>query len=61
MFLLEAIPTIVLGLVVLGFLPDRPSDATWLTTQEKDWLARELASECAPTRHDHTQQLCGRR
>src|SRR5687767_7113622 len=31
MFLLEAIPTIVLGIAVLAILPDRPSDAKWLS------------------------------
>ncbi len=47
MFLLEAIPTIVLGFVVLRFLPDRPSDVAWLTRLEKVWLGSQLATEAS--------------
>ena len=56
MFLLEAIPTIVLGFVVLRVLPDRHTDVTWLTSDEKNWLTHELASEL-PAHGAHTQSL----
>jgi len=56
MFLLEAVPTIVLGFVVLRVLPDRHADVTWLTSDEKNWLTRELASEL-PAHGAHTQSL----
>jgi ACS family tartrate transporter-like MFS transporter len=56
MFLLEAIPTIVLGFVVLRVLPDRHTDVTWLTSDEKTWLTHELASEL-PAHGAHTQSL----
>ena len=56
MFLLEAIPTILLGLVVLRFLPDRHTDVAWLTKEEKVWLGRELASEVV-AHGAHTQSL----
>ncbi|MDY6946856.1 MAG: MFS transporter [Pseudomonadota bacterium] len=45
MFLLEALPTIVLGFVVLLVLPDRPSQAPWLDAEQKRWLESELARE----------------
>jgi ACS family tartrate transporter-like MFS transporter len=55
MFLLEALPTILLGLVVLRFLPDRHTDVAWLTKAEKIWLARELAKETiAEGAHTHS-------
>jgi ACS family tartrate transporter-like MFS transporter len=57
MFLLEAIPTIVLGIAVLAVLPDRPSDATWLNEAEKRWLQSELAREHAGASHDHASSL----
>src|SRR5260221_8799835 len=38
MFLLEGIPAVVLGGVVLGYLVDRPGDADWLPREERDWL-----------------------
>jgi ACS family tartrate transporter-like MFS transporter len=56
MFLLEAIPTIVLGFVVLRALPDRHTDVSWLTPDEKNWLTHELASE-SPAHGAHTQSL----
>jgi ACS family tartrate transporter-like MFS transporter len=55
MFLFEAIPTIVLGFVVLRFLPDQIGDVAWLTKEEKVWLARELATEkVAHGAHTHS-------
>lgn len=56
MFLLEAIPTIVLGFVVLRVLPDRHTDVAWLTSEEKNWLTHELAGE-TPAHGAHTQSL----
>lgn len=57
MFLMEAIPTILLGLVVLMVLPDRPADAKWLSTDEKRWLQAELAREHVGTTHGHASSL----
>lgn len=57
MFLLEAIPTIVLGIVVLAVLPDRPADAKWLSADEKRWLQREIDRERADTTHGHASSL----
>jgi MFS transporter, ACS family, tartrate transporter len=45
MFLLEALPAIVLGLVAGTYLPDSPEKARWLTASEKGWLGEELAHE----------------
>ena len=57
MFLLEAIPTILLGIAVLAVLPDRPSDAKWLSTDEKRWLQGELAREHTNNAHGHASSL----
>lgn len=57
MFLLEAIPTIVLGVIVLAVLPDRPADAKWLSTDEKRWLESELAREHTDVTHGHASSL----
>jgi ACS family tartrate transporter-like MFS transporter len=35
----------VLGFVVLRVLTDRPEDAAWLATEEREWLVRRLESE----------------
>ena len=45
LFLLEGLPAVVLGLVVLRFLPDRPQQVEWLASEQRAWLATRLASE----------------
>jgi ACS family tartrate transporter-like MFS transporter len=45
LFLLEATPAVLLGLVVLVFLTDRPEQASWLSDDEKAWLSAELHRE----------------
>ena len=47
MFIVEGLPTLVTGFVVLKYLTDSPSQATWLEPAERDWLIRQLASERA--------------
>ncbi|MEV8390923.1 MULTISPECIES: MFS transporter [unclassified Streptomyces] len=47
MFLFVSIPAILLGVVAWFYLIDRPADATWLSTAEKEWLTGELAAENA--------------
>lgn len=45
MFVLEAIPAVILGCVVLFWLTDRPAKAKWLTDEERNWLMQTLAAE----------------
>ena len=45
MFLMEGIPAILLGVVVLWVLSDRPEEAAWLKGEERTWLLRKLAGE----------------
>ena len=45
LFILEGVPAIILGVVTLFFLTDRPEQARWLTADEKDWLTHELRAE----------------
>jgi len=45
MFIIEGVPAIILGVVVLVYLTDRPSEAKWLTPEEKDWLVSKLSVE----------------
>ncbi|CAM3164456.1 MFS transporter [Cupriavidus taiwanensis] len=47
MFLLEGIPSILVGLWVLAYLDDRIAHAKWLTTEEKALLERNIASDNA--------------
>lgn len=45
LFLLEGLPSVVLGFGVLFSLTDAPRDATWLSTQERDWLVAKMDRE----------------
>ncbi|HEY1401821.1 MAG TPA: MFS transporter, partial [Terriglobales bacterium] len=45
MFLLEGIPAVLLGAVVLLYLVDRPEEAAWLSNKEREWLLATLRLE----------------
>lgn len=45
LFLVQGLPTVLVGLVVLRFLPDCPATVSWLNPAEKAWIADELARE----------------
>ncbi|MEW6277896.1 MAG: MFS transporter [Candidatus Eremiobacterota bacterium] len=45
LFLLEGIPAVLLGVSTWHYLTDRPSEARWLTPEEKDWLHAQLSDE----------------
>ena len=45
MYIAEAIPTILIGIVTLFVLTDRPEQAKFLTVEEKTWLANKLLAE----------------
>ncbi len=44
-FILEGIPAVILGVVTLFVLVDRPQKAKFLSEDEKKWLAARLAAE----------------
>ncbi len=45
LFLLEGLPSVLLGFAVLFVLPDRPAEAGWLDDAEKSAIAAVLAEE----------------
>ena len=45
LFILEGLPAVVLGIVTLFVLEDRPRDAKWLAPHERDWLTAQLDAE----------------
>ena len=44
-FILEALPALLLTFVVWRHMIDRPADAKWLSTEERAWLDGELLAE----------------
>ena len=47
LFLIEALPSLVLGVIVFLYLPNGPRDARWLSTEERAWLQTRLAADLA--------------
>jgi MFS transporter, ACS family, tartrate transporter len=47
LFLLEGIPAVLMGLIVLLVLPDRPERVRWLSAGEKTWIKSRLDEEAA--------------
>ena len=45
LFLLEGLPSCLLGFFVLWYMTDRPEKAHWLTNAERGWLINRLAAE----------------
>jgi MFS transporter, ACS family, tartrate transporter len=45
MYLLEAIPAVLVGVIVMFVLPDKPERAEFLTAEERAWLIATLARE----------------
>lgn len=45
LFLLEALPAIILGLVVIIWMDNNPSTAQWLSSEERTWLIEQLLNE----------------
>ena len=63
LFLLEGIPSVLLGIAAFFMLSDRPSDASWLTSAERDMISDDLAHDQAAKAHSSSaaafwQALC---
>jgi ACS family tartrate transporter-like MFS transporter len=47
MFILEAIPALILGVAVFFYMTDRPELAKWLKDDERTWLVNTMQAEAA--------------
>jgi ACS family tartrate transporter-like MFS transporter len=45
-FILEALPAVLLGLVILKVMTDKPAHADWLAEDERGWLQARIDQEC---------------
>jgi ACS family tartrate transporter-like MFS transporter len=45
MFLLQGLPSVVMGLVLLRFLPEKPADASWLSVAERAALTGAMSED----------------
>ena len=54
LYIIEALPAILLGVAVFFVLTDRPEKARWLDADQRAWLAAELAKE-GKSKHAHAK------
>lgn len=59
LFLIEGVPAVLLGVIAIYYLTDRPEHARWLTAEERDWLARRMAGEELERGRKHGADLFG--
>jgi ACS family tartrate transporter-like MFS transporter len=52
LFVIEGIPAVILGFVVLRHMTDSPSHARWLPASHREWLVAKLAQESASATGD---------
>jgi len=53
LFLLEGIPSVLLGFTVLAVLPDHPAGARWLSVAQRDWLTARLRRDADESSAPH--------
>jgi ACS family tartrate transporter-like MFS transporter len=56
-FILEGIPAILFGFATLFYLTDRPSQANWLSPEERDWITAELELEKSEKRRSSQRSI----
>ncbi len=57
MYLVEGLPAVVLGFVVLGYLTDQPQQARWLTLEQRAWLDNRMREEHLRVQEKHRVSL----
>ena len=60
LFLVEGFPAVVLGLLSLNVLTDRPELATWLPPEDRRWLSGVMSTEHAERQRVGHTDLRGR-
>ena len=53
LFLIEGLPSVFLGFVVLRYLTERPEQATWLPEEQRAWLMARLENDRATSAAPH--------
>ena len=57
LFLLEGVPAILLGFVTLFYLVDKPEQANWLSSAERNWLSETIKKEQEDKKLGHSLTL----
>jgi ACS family tartrate transporter-like MFS transporter len=57
LYVFEAIPTVLIGVVVLFYVTDRPQLASWLAESERKWLTDTIVAEQRAVESEHHVSL----
>ncbi len=57
LFVIEGIPAVLLGVIVLIYLPNGPRQARWLTDREKQWVEHRIAEDAASSEQSQRHRL----
>jgi MFS transporter, ACS family, tartrate transporter len=57
LFIVEALPPVMMGVVVLIWLTDHPRQAAWLRADQREWLEARIESERAQRESVHRYEL----
>jgi MFS transporter, ACS family, tartrate transporter len=57
LFILEGFPPIVLGVIGIYYLTDKPQQASWLTAEQKSWLIGALDRDARATGVVHAESV----
>jgi MFS transporter, ACS family, tartrate transporter len=57
LFLLEGVPAILLGWITLFYLVDKPEQANWLSSAERNWLSETIKKEQEDKKLGHSLTL----
>ena len=59
LFIMEGFPTVILGIMTLLILPNRPSEAKWLSEKEKTWIEETIKNEHQSVESNHKHSFLG--
>ncbi len=57
LFLVEGVPAMLLGVITLLYLIDKPEQAAWLSSMERDWLSEKMQKEREEKERSHALTL----
>ncbi|MFC0533982.1 MFS transporter [Phytohabitans kaempferiae] len=59
LFIVEAIPAFIVGILFLSFLPDDPRRAAWLPRANRDWIVDQLSQESSAIEKRYSGRVRG--
>ena len=57
MYLIEGLPAVLLGLITIFYMTDKPAQAKWLAPDEREWLQAQMDAEDAAIASKHHMKV----